>query len=132
MSTDVGVLTRTGRATSLRTVRHSDPSAELLRAAICDDEVIQALGRGRGINRTEDNPLEVHLMADVALPLAYDRVLAWDNVRPDIVQRMLLAGLAVDSPADAAMTHPGLFASDEQAKKALQRAGFGGHSPISV
>ena len=130
MSTDVGVLTRTGRATSLRTVRHSDPSAELLRAAICDDEVIQALGRGRGINRTEDNPLEVHLMADVALPLAYDRVLAWDNVRPDIVQRMLLAGLAVDSPADAAMTHPGLFGSVSQAEKVFQRAAFGGQNPI--
>ena len=130
VATKIGALTRTGRATSLRAIRHSDPSAELLRAAICDDEVIQALGRGRGINRTEDNPLEVHLMADVALPLAYDRVLAWDNVRPDIVQRMLLAGLAVDSPADAAMTHPGLFANEKQAQKALEREGFKRLSPI--
>ena len=126
---EVGVLTRTGRATSLRAVRHSDPSAELLRAAICDDEVIQALGRGRGINRTEDNPLQVHLMADVALPLAYDRVFAWDAVRPDIVQRMLLAGLAVDSPGDAALLHPGMFANENTAKKRFQREGFKGQNP---
>ena len=80
-------------------IEHQDAEAELLRAAICDDELIQAIGRGRGINRTAADPLEVHVLADVALPLVHDRVLAWETVAPDIVQRMLLAGVAVDSPA---------------------------------
>ena len=87
----------------------SDDKAELLRAAICDDEVIQAIGRGRGVNRTADDPLEVHVLADVALPLVHDRLLAWETVRPTSFQRMLLAGVAVDSPADAALLHPALF-----------------------
>ena len=92
---------------------------KLLRAAICDDELIQAIGRGRGVNRTADDPLEVHVLADVALPLVHDQLLAWETVRPDLFQRMLLAGIAVDSPADAARLHPdAVLATRQQAKKA--------------
>ena len=127
---DVGILLESGRFSAIRAIHHTDPSAEILRAAICDDEVMQALGRGRGINRAADNPLEVHLMADVALPVAYDRVQAWETVCPDMVQRMLLAGLAVDSPADAAKRHPGLFGSVDGADHAFRRAGFNRHFPI--
>ena len=78
---------------------HADEKAELLRAAICDDEVLQAIGRGRGVNRTAANPLEVHVLADVALPLVHDEIVAWETVAPDLFQRMLLAGIAVDSPS---------------------------------
>ncbi len=120
-----------GGTANLRVVAHEDPKAELLRAAICDDEVIQAIGRGRGVNRTGDNPLEVQVLADVALPLIHDRVVAWEFVSPDIVQRMLLAGVAVDSPSDAATLHLAMFGSAEQARKAFGRAGFGGQKPIS-
>jgi hypothetical protein len=129
-SVQVGILTENGRKSSVQAIRHENPAAEILRAAICDDEVMQALGRGRGINRTADNPVEVHLMADVVLPLGYDRVVAWEMVCPDIVQRMLLAGIAVDSPADAARLHPTMFKNASQAEKAFQRAAFGGHFPI--
>jgi hypothetical protein len=123
---------RDGGQAVVRTIAHPDPKAELLRAAICDDELIQAIGRGRGVNRSDDTPLEVQLMADVALPLVHDRVLSWEQVAPNIVQRMLLAGMAVSSPADAVAVHPGLFTDAEQAKKALVRAGFKGQTPISI
>ena len=129
-SAHIGIVMRSGSSSSIQAIRHIDPSAELLRAAICDDEVMQALGRGRGINRKADNPLEVHIMADVVLPVAYDRVMAWEAVCPDLIQRMLLAGIAVDSPADAARLHPTMFLNAEQTKKAYQRAAFGGHFPI--
>jgi hypothetical protein len=104
--------------------------AEVLRAAICDDEVMQALGRARGINRTAGNPVEVHILADVVLPISHDRVSAWEMVCPDIVQRMLLAGLAVDSPAHAAKLHPGLFGTAVAAEHAFRRAGFNRQNPI--
>ncbi|MEO6301431.1 MAG: hypothetical protein ABIO62_17540, partial [Paracoccaceae bacterium] len=129
-SAEVGILTESGRMSSVQAIRHENPNAEVLRAAICDDEVMQALGRGRGVNRTADNPLEVHLMADVVLPLGYDRVVQWETVCPDIVQRMLLEGLAVDSPADAARLHPVLFETVTAAEHALRRAGFNRHFPI--
>jgi len=121
---------RDGRPAIVRTLTHVEPDAELLRAAICDDEVIQAIGRGRGVNRSADNPLEVQVLADVALPLIHDRVVAWESMAPDLMQRMLLAGLAVDSPADAAALHPGLLPNVELAKKAFQREVFRGQIPI--
>jgi hypothetical protein len=121
---------RDGSIRAVKVMQHEDPQAELLRAAICDDELIQAIGRGRGVNRTAADPLEVHVLADVALPLVHDRAQAWDMVKPDIMQRMLLSGIAVDSPGDAAVLHPALFASTAQAEKAFQRVGFGGQNPI--
>ncbi len=36
----------------------------------------------------------------------------------------------MDSPADAALIHAGMFMNSEQAKKAFQRGVFGGHFPI--
>ena len=114
-----GVRMRDGASRSVRAIEHEDERAEILRAAICDDELIQAIGRGRGINRTEADPLEVHLLADVALPLVHDRVLAWETVAPDVVQRMLLTGLAVDSPADAAVLHPAVCSRTRSRRRRL-------------
>ena len=57
-------------------------------------------------------------------------VLPWEMVKPDLVQRMLLAGVAVDSPADAARLHPACSPVQKQAKKAFERAGFKGQIPI--
>ena len=127
---DVGVAVNDGPSTAIRAIRHTDPSAEILRAAICDDEVMQALGRGRGVNRGADTPLEVHVLADVVLPVAYERVQAWEAVCPDIVQQMLLAGLAVDSPADAARLHPEMFTTVVAADHAFRKAGFNRLFPI--
>ncbi len=42
-----------------------------------------------------------------------------------------MAGIAVDSPSDAAALHPGLFANSEQARKAMHRAAFNGQTLIS-
>lgn len=123
---------RGGGQAVVRTLAHPDPQAELLRAAVCDDELIQAIGRGRGVNRTAANPLEVQALADVALPLIHDRVVAWDAVVPDVVQRMLLAGVAVDSPADAAALHPGLLGSADAVESAFRRAAFNRQTPIGT
>lgn len=125
-----GVLMRDGSTCAVRTLEHSNEDAEALRAAICDDELIQAIGRGRGVNRTRGDPLEVQVLADVALPLTHDRLTTWDVVQPDIVQRMLLEGLAVDSPADAVLLHPALLASEKQAQKQFERIGFKRQIPL--
>ncbi len=127
-----GVQMRSGqvRGVSVRRARRSASGDAA--CAICDDEVVQAIGRGRGVNRTAADPLEVHVLANVALPLLHDRLSDWDSEAPDILQRMLLAGIAVDSPADAARMHPVLFTSAEAAKKMLQRRGTRGQTPIEI
>lgn len=127
-----GLLMRDGSRRAISVIEHEDPHAELIRSAVCDDEVIQAIGRGRGVNRTAANPLEVQVLADVALPLIHDSVVLWDSVKPDLMQMMLLAGLAVDSPADAAALHPELFTDAKQAQKAFERAGFKRQIPIGT
>ena len=127
---DVGIWTETDRKAVIRAIRHEEVGAEILRAAICDDEVMQSLGRGRGVNRTAANPLEVHVLADVVLPIAYERVQAWQVVCPDIVQEMLLGGIEADSPADAARMHPDLFGSVDAADCAFRRVGFNRQNPI--
>lgn len=118
----VGVLTADGQNQTIRSVRHPDPEGDILRAAICDDQLIQVIGRGRGVNRTSSNPLDVHVLADTALPLVHDRVTCWEVEAPGIFERMLLWGVAVDSSADAYRLHPELFTSVEQAKTALRRS----------
>lgn len=125
-----GIRMRGGSVLGIDVIRHEDGMTETLRAAICDDELIQVIGRGRGINRTPDNPLEVHVLADVALPLVYDQLTSWDLEKPDVFQQMLLAGLAVDSPSDAFALHQELFASENAAKLALARGAFKGQNPI--
>ncbi len=128
----IGLPMRSGKTASIRAIRHSNKTGELLRAAICDDEILQAIGRGRGVNRTAQTPLQVIVMADVALPLPHDRILHWEIERPDILQKMLLAGIATDSPGDAAALHPELFGNEKQAQKALERDGFKRQSPIGT
>ena len=128
MSDLKAVRMRDGSSRTIRVLGHSDPTGDLIQAAICDDELIQAVGRGRGVNRTAATPLDVHILADVALPLVHDTVSAWELVAPDVFQKMLLAGVAVDSPADAVALHPELFGTANQAKLVFQRAGFKGQT----
>ena len=128
-ATAAGVWMRDGGSRNLRVLRHEDPAAEVMRAAICDDELIQVIGRGRGVNRKADRPLDVHILADVALPLVHDRIHAWDSIKPGIFEQMLLAGAAVDSASDAFALYPEMFSSIEQAQKTFQRAPFKGQIP---
>ena len=87
-----GLMMRNGSRRAFTVRQHEDPRAEEIRAAVCDDEIIQAIGRGRGVNRTGDNPLEVHILADVVLPLAHDQLVSWELICPDIFQRSCWRG----------------------------------------
>jgi hypothetical protein len=49
--------------------RHPDPLAEAVRFAVCEGELLQAVGRGRGVRRSTDTPLEVLILTDVPVPL---------------------------------------------------------------
>jgi hypothetical protein len=117
-----GVLMADGTGAPINVRVYADATLEALRVAIADAEVIQAIGRGRGVNRRGDNPLSVFVLADVVLPLPVTRLARWVDVRPDVIGRMLARGAALGSAVDAAKAYPDLFPSPEAAKKALQRA----------
>ncbi|WP_424139991.1 hypothetical protein, partial [Roseomonas chloroacetimidivorans] len=121
-----GVRMVDGKAGAMEVRAYANPAAEAVSAAITDAEVIQAVGRGRGIRRTEGDPLRVWIMADVVTPLVLDELLDWREMGPSAVERMALRGLVLSSPRDAAALYPDLFPTEEAAKKAFQRAGLRG------
>ena len=116
------ILMRDGRGEPMSRKGFVDPSLESIRRAITDAEVIQAVGRARGVNRTADNPARIFVLNDVVLPFSVDTLTSWREITPDVVEKMLGRGAALLSPSDACRVYPDLFCSEEAAKKALRRA----------
>ncbi len=108
-------------------VLHSDPIAEGIRNRICEAEVMQAIGRGRGVNRTADRPLEVVVLSDAVLPVPVDRFASPDEaLRTTAKDEMLaLGGVAFEDATAAHKAYPDLWPTIEAAKKALQRRNTG-------
>ncbi len=96
---------------------HADPTAEAIRWSICEGELIQALGRGRGVNRTAETPLEIDLLTDVVLPVAVHEVLAWEDARPSRHDIMAAAGVELENAADIARCFPDLWPSHDAVRQ---------------
>lgn len=122
-----------GTTTSAEADRHPDPVAEAIRWRICEGELVQIIGRARGVNRTEADPVEILVMTDAPLPLPIDAVLAASDLAPGPIELMLAAGgVALDCAADAARAYPTLWpardgsgGSAEAARKAFRRGSAG-------
>lgn len=100
----VEALTLTANDGSARTVdvdRHPDPTAEAVRRSLVEAELLQAIGRGRGVQRTAGNPLVVYVLGNVPLPVPLASISDWHPLDPD---RAMLAdtGAWLESSGDAA------------------------------
>lgn len=99
------------------------PEAEMIRAAIVEAAIVQAVGRARGINRGFLDPVEVVLILnDVVVPgLPVDAVVEFEDLR---VALMIDAGIVPQWPGDAYKLYRKrkLFTSRDAAKKAYSRA----------
>lgn len=111
----VTLAARSGQAVTVEADRHPDAMAERIRAAVCERELLQAIGRVRGVNRTAANPVEVILLGNVPVPgLVPDQLEQW--AAPDADQRAFAdTGVWLSSAADQARV-AGL------SPKALQKA----------
>lgn len=120
-----GVLMADGSGSPMEVRAYDDPDLEALREAITEAAIVQAIGRGRGVNRTAANPLRVYLLADVVVPLPIACLSRWQDVKPDVCERMRARGGRVldGSPTDAWRAYPDLFPTPEAARKALARIG---------
>ena len=112
-----------GRTLPLMVETHADPIAEAIRWSICEGELIQAIGRGRGVNRTAETPLEIDLVTDAVLPLIVQEVVTWQQIRPSRHDLMALDGVVLENAADMARCFPDLWPSRDAAKKDSQRRG---------
>ena len=106
--------------------RHPDSVAEAIRWTICEGELLQIIGRARAVNRGPDDPVDVVIFCDVALPLRVNVALTAADVEPSPTDRMLAAGgVALQNPTAAAAAYPALWRTREAAKSALSRARLG-------
>ncbi|WP_420858943.1 DEAD/DEAH box helicase family protein [Marivivens marinus] len=73
----------TGTNYLVRSERHPDHLADMLRFHVCEEELIQAIGRGRAVNRTKEDPLQIDIINQVPLPnTKIDEVITWECARP--------------------------------------------------
>lgn len=105
---------------------------ERMRRQIADAEVWQAIGRARGVNRTERGPVEVIVLSDVVLPVAVEEIDAEAVLKMRPVDMMLAeGGVAMSSPTDAARLYPKLWETTKAAEHAFKQKAFP-HSPIDI
>ena len=111
----------TGRIVKRRI--YNNPEADMIRQAVTEAAIEQAIGRVRGINRMAANPVEVFLVLDdiVLEGLPVDEVIDITDIEPDAIDHMLARGWEPQMPTDAAKICPDLFPNREAAKKAYQR-----------
>lgn len=115
-----------GEAPLLGTEGHPDRLAEALRWGICEGELIQAIGRGRGVNRTAQSPLAIDILTAIPLPVAVNEAGPFDQFEPTPMDLMAARGVVVtDTSAKGAWHVVGAMLSDlfsnAQAAKDHQR-----------
>ncbi|TXN75481.1 hypothetical protein [Methylobacterium sp. WL8] len=114
-----GLRTRDGKPVGLECETHPDPIADACRWQICEGELMQAIGRARGVNRTAADPLDIDIIANVVLPLTVDVAEAWNPAGEET--EMQVEGICLNSPADMTAAWPGVWPNTEIAKKWRQR-----------
>ena len=110
------------RTAPLAMEAHADPIAEAVRWSICEGELIQAMGRGRGVNRTADTVLEIDLLTDVVLPVTVDALVPWSDLKPSRRDLMALSGIVLENAADMAACFPDLWPSAVAARQDRSRS----------
>lgn len=107
-------------------IRCNEPIGEAMRWQACEGELLQLIGRARGVRRTEADPVDVLLLTDLALPVPIAETATAADLEPTPTDRMLAkGGVALANPAHASAAYPELWASREAAKKAFQRGKLG-------
>ena len=119
----------------------TDPLASEILFQIREAELIQMIGRGRGVNRTADNPLNVLLLTNVALPVTVDSVTTWDEVMGERLTKTRDGNPALPkSPSELTRCFPEAFPTAQAARDVLRGKKRGnsykylliGESPRSV
>lgn len=99
-----------GGGVLVETMRHPDQLAEAIRRQVTEAGLVQAAGRIRAINRTAENPADIHLWCDVPVPdLGRVEAMPWQG--PTIDETMLADGCWLERAVDAVRVYPDLGSS---------------------
>ncbi len=103
--------------------RHPHPIAEMIRWQIAEGQVVQIIGRPRGVRRTEANPVHVLVLTDAPLPMPVAGLLDAADLVPGPADHMLAAGGVVLGNARHAWTaYRSLWPSHNAADLAIRRS----------
>ena len=101
-----------GSAVSTQADRHPHLIAHAIQWQIAEGELVQIIGRARGVNRTEVDPVEILVMTNTPVPVPISQTIRAADLDPSPWDLMLAAGaVALNSPTDAAKAYPGLWAT---------------------
>jgi hypothetical protein len=110
---------RDGTGVAVLGDHHPDPFCESVRYQKTEDELIQALGRGRGVNRTKQTPLDIDLLFDTVLPITVDEVTYWDA--PSLFYATAFDdGVMLESPVDLMKVWPALWPNRKAASRCIK------------
>ena len=103
-----------------KTATHADPRAEIILRQIRDAEVMQAVGRLRGVNRSI--PVRCIVLSDAVLNHPVKLVdLRAELQAHGVLGPMMDRGAVFLSPSQAARAYPDLYASKQAAAKVINR-----------
>jgi putative DNA primase/helicase len=101
------------------------PEAEMIRQAVTEAAIVQAVGRARGVNRSATNLVEIWMILDdTVVPLALDAVAQFTDLEPNKIDTMIERGIVPAFSADAAKLYPDLWPTSQAARKAYSRDGL--------
>lgn len=72
---------------------HPDPLCEAVRWSICVGELIQALGRGRGLRRRADNPLQLDILTTQDAGIPINECGTFEQFETTAFEQLVIAGL---------------------------------------
>jgi putative DNA primase/helicase len=115
-----GIRLRDGRGIATDCDQHPDPFVESVRMMICEHELLQAIGRARGVNRTGETPLDIDLLFNVCLPrISVDGVVSW-KVPTLLLETAHNEGVVLTSVVDLMKAWPDLWPNHNVADRTLR------------
>jgi len=111
---------RNGKSCEVQNNYHPDPVANALINMITRGNIIQAIGRARGVNRNEETTLQVFVFTNFVVPITVDETVRLNDLLMDRFDKMILEGAVCCSAQDIALCYPVLFKSKDAAKGAMR------------
>ncbi len=113
-----GIRLKDGGGVAVMGDEHPDALCEAVRKQITEAELIQALGRGRAVNRTDDTRLDIDIVCDVVLPIEVGSTNEWE--RPSRLVTTSMEGVMLEAPDDMVKLWPELWPNRQAATRGVK------------